>query len=147
LKGVFLFEFYLFFSKISSDIFLWDKYFSDAFLDYQKIIDYYSSRFQIEFNFRDSKEFWGLEDFMNIKENRINNAANLAFFMVNMSYILLEKFRVSNNNTSSGIRDLIASYRAEKYFDETLKLLQKFNTNILIPHTINNITSIGHIHV
>jgi len=120
---------------------------TDLDLDYQKIIDYYSSRFQIEFNFRDSKEFWGLEDFMNIKENRINNAANLAFFMVNMSYILLEKFRVSNNNTSSGIRDLIASYRAEKYFDETLKLLQKFNTNILIPHTINNITSIGHIHV
>ena len=30
---------------------------------YQTIIDSYSARFQIEFNFRDAKQFWGLEDF------------------------------------------------------------------------------------
>ena len=29
-------------------------------------LDYYSLRFQIEFNFRDAKQYWGLEDFMNI---------------------------------------------------------------------------------
>ena len=27
---------------------------------------YYSLRFQIEFNFRDAKQFWGFEDFMNV---------------------------------------------------------------------------------
>ena len=57
---------------------------TDLKLDYQKIIDYYSSRFQIEFNFRDAKEFWGLEDFMNVKKDAVHNAANLAFFMVNL---------------------------------------------------------------
>ena len=31
---------------------------------YQTVIDYYSLRFQIEFNFRDAKQFWGLEDFI-----------------------------------------------------------------------------------
>jgi len=31
---------------------------------YEKIIDYYSLRFQIEFNFRDAKQFFGLEDFI-----------------------------------------------------------------------------------
>jgi putative transposase len=31
--------------------------------NYEKIIEYYSLRFQIEFNFRDSKQFFGLECF------------------------------------------------------------------------------------
>lgn len=120
---------------------------TDLELDYQKIIDYYSSRFQIEFNFRDAKEFWGFEDFMNVKEITVNNAANLSMFMVNLSNILLDKFRTSNKNQNSGIRDLISHYRGLKYFNETLKLLQKFNTNIYIPKTIENVTSIGFIHV
>jgi len=29
---------------------------------YDKLIDYYQLRFQIEFNFRDAKQYWGLED-------------------------------------------------------------------------------------
>ena len=41
------------------------------------IIDYYTLRFQIEFNFRDAKQDWGLEDFMNVKETPVTNAANL----------------------------------------------------------------------
>jgi len=120
---------------------------TDLELSGQKIIDYYSARFQIEFNFRDAKEFWGLEDFMNIKENRVHNAANFAFFMVNLSNILLEKFRELNQNSKSGIRDLKASYRGEKYFQETLKLLQEVNPNILIPEETGKVTSMGHIHV
>ena len=120
---------------------------TDLELDYQKIIDYYSSRFQIEFNFRDAKEFWGLEDFMNIKKDAVENAANLSMFMVNVSNILLEKFRISNNSQNAGIRDLVSHYRGLKYFHETLKLLQKFNTNIYIPKSIENVTSIGFIHV
>lgn len=119
----------------------------DLELPYQKIIDYYSSRFQIEFNFRDAKEFWGLEDFMNIKKEAVHNAANLSMFMVNLSNILLDKFRINKNNQNSGIRDLISHYRGLKYFNETLKLLQKFNTNIYIPDIIENVTSIGFIHI
>ena len=34
--------------------------------DAETLIDYYALRFQIEFNFRDAKQFWGLEDFMNV---------------------------------------------------------------------------------
>jgi putative transposase len=52
---------------------------------YDKIIQFYSSRFQIKFNFRDAKQYWGLEDFMNVKETVVTNAANLSFFMVNLS--------------------------------------------------------------
>jgi putative transposase len=34
---------------------------SDLKLSSEKIIDYYKLRFQIEFNFRDAKQFWGLK--------------------------------------------------------------------------------------
>jgi|GEM_PF-4999176 len=61
----------------------------DLELSYEKVIDYYKLRFQIEFNFRDGKQFWGLEDFMNQKEIAVTNAVNLSFFMVNLSDYLL----------------------------------------------------------
>jgi putative transposase len=56
-------------------------------------VDYYSLRFQIEFNFRDAKQYWGLEDFMNISPTAVTNAVSLAFFMVNFSVLLLCPFR------------------------------------------------------
>ena len=49
----------------------------------------YTMRFKIEFNFRDAKQYWGLEDFMNTKETAVTNAVNLAFFMVNFSSVWL----------------------------------------------------------
>jgi len=32
------------------------------------VIKSYSLCFQIEFNFRDAKQYWGLEDFMNVEK-------------------------------------------------------------------------------
>lgn len=53
---------------------------SDLNLSSEKIIDYYRLRFQIEFNFRDAKQFWGLEDFMNLGQTAVTNAANEGIF-------------------------------------------------------------------
>ncbi|CAK0752623.1 transposase [Gammaproteobacteria bacterium] len=61
---------------------------SDLALAWNELMDYYSLRFQIEFNFRDAKQFWGLDDFMSVNERPAINAANLAFFMVNVSHLL-----------------------------------------------------------
>ena len=52
---------------------------SDLALDAETLIDSYALRFQIEFNFRDAKQFWGLEDFMNVNKTPVNNAANLFY--------------------------------------------------------------------
>jgi len=60
---------------------------SDLVLSDENLVDYYSLRFQIEFNFRDAKQFWGLEDFMNVKPTAVTNAANLSLFMVNLSQL------------------------------------------------------------
>jgi len=117
---------------------------SDLDLAYEKIIDYYSLRFQIEFNFRDAKQFWGLEDFMNIKEVPVTNALNLSLFMVNLSQVLLREFR--QTNPESGIIDLKAYYRAAKYFEETLKMLPEKPEPILLDQIFSHVASLGCIH-
>jgi hypothetical protein len=61
-------------------------------LTHDSLLHYYRLRFQIEFNFRDAKQFWGMEDFMVIKETPVTNAVNLALFMVNVSRRLLADF-------------------------------------------------------
>ena len=96
---------------------------SDLSLAYDKIIDYYKLRFQIEFNFRDAKQYWGLEDFMNVNEVPVTNAANLALLMVNVSEALLQAPR--QQNPSLSVLDLKSHFRGRKYVAATLKLLSK----------------------
>ena len=113
-------------------------------LSYEKIIDYYSLRFQIEFNFRDAKQHWGLEDFMNVKEIPVTNAINLSLFMVNLSQVLLREFR--QVHPDSGILDLKAYFRAAKYFEETIKMLPKKPEPILLGQIFSQVTTLGCIH-
>ena len=117
---------------------------TDLELVYDKIIQYYSLRFQIEFNFRDAKQYWGLEDFMNIKETAVTNAANLSFFMVNFSYALLQPFRQQNPDYS--ILDLKSHYRGCRYAFETIKMLPQKPDAILIADIFQQIARLGAIH-
>ena len=117
---------------------------SDLELSYEKIIDFYSLRFQIEFNYRDAKQFWGLEDFMNVKEVPLTNAVNLSLFMVNLSQALLREFR--QTNPESGILDMKAYFRAAKYFEETIKMLPKKPEPILLNQIFSHLASLGCIH-
>ncbi len=117
---------------------------SDLELSYEKIIDYYSLRFQIEFNFRDAKQFWGLEDFMNIKQVPLTNALNLSLFMVSLSQVLLREFR--HTNPESGILDLKAYFRAAKYFEETIKMLPKKPEPILLEKIFGRLATFSSIH-
>ncbi|NTW03827.1 MAG: transposase [Oscillochloris sp.] len=49
---------------------------SDRTLAWNVLLDDYHLRFQIELVFRDAKQYWGLEDFMVIKEVAVTNAMN-----------------------------------------------------------------------
>ncbi len=111
---------------------------------YEKIIKLYSLRFQIEFNFRDAKQYWGLEDFMNVKETAVTNAANLSFFMVNFSYALLQPFRQQNPDYS--ILDLKSHYRGCRYASETIKMLPQKPDAILLADIFQHIARLGAIH-
>ena len=117
---------------------------SDLDLAYNLLIDYYSLRFQIEFNFRDAKQYWGLEDFMNVTETAIHNAANLSLFMVNVSAVLLRDFR--QQSAHAGVLDLKAHFRGCKYVSETLKLLPQKPEPILIQHIFQAVAQLGSIH-
>jgi len=117
---------------------------SDLELAYDKLIDYYRLRFQIEFNFREAKQFWGLEDFMNINQTPVYNAANLAMFMVNVSQLLIRHFRPTCPTFS--VNDLKAHFRGHKYVTETLKLLPQMPEPIFIDQIFANIAQIGSIN-
>jgi putative transposase len=67
---------------------------NDLTLDALKVIKYYSLRFQIEFDFRDAKQFYGLSDFKNYKETQVTNAVNIAFTMTVVGKLVLEKYKI-----------------------------------------------------
>ncbi len=117
---------------------------TDLQQDYDKIIKFYSLRFQIEFNFRDAKQYWGLEDFMNVKETAVTNAANLSLFMVNFSYALLQPFR--QHNPEYSILDLKSHYRGYRYANETIKMLPQKPDAILLADIFLQIARLGAIH-
>jgi len=115
---------------------------TDLKQEYHKIIDYYSLRFQIEFNFRDAKQFFGLEDFMNIKKRRIHNFANLSMFMNNLSFLIHKESGFSDYS----VNDLKSFFMAEKYTREVLKLYGKKVDDILIHNSISRIAGFSLIH-
>jgi hypothetical protein len=118
---------------------------SDLTLPFAQLIDYYGLRFQIEFNFRDAKQYWGLGDFMNVKQAAVTNAANLSIFMVNVAHRLLADFR--HHTPCFGVLDLKAHFRGRKYVDETLKLLPEKPEPILLTRIYDWIATLGSVHV
>jgi putative transposase len=119
---------------------------SDARLGWEKLVDYYSLRFQIEFNFRDAKQHFGLEDFMNTTEKGVENAANLSFLMVNVSAKLIK----NGGQKCVGINDLKSHFRGVKYAVEAIKILLEKPETILMNEAIEEvkrrISKLGSIH-
>ena len=117
---------------------------SDLDLAYDLLIDYYSLRFQIEFNFRDAKQYWGLEDFMNIRETQVTNAFNLSFFMVNVSHRLLRDLRC--HQPEAGVLDLKTFFRSRRYVIEVIKTLDREPQAVLIQAAFDKVAQLGAIH-
>jgi putative transposase len=117
---------------------------SDVSLGYAQVIDYYRLRFQLEFNFRDAKQYWGLEDFMSVKERPVYNSANLAMFMVNVSQALMRPMRAQWPAFS--VNDLKAWFRGQKYVVETLQLLPELPDSIFIDQVVAHMVALGRIN-
>jgi DDE superfamily endonuclease len=117
---------------------------SDLALAYAPLVDYYGLRFQIEFNFRDAKQYWGLEDFMNVTSTGVTNAANLSLFMVNVAY----RLRADGHPRDSAysVLDLKADCRGYKYVEETIKMLPEKPEPILLAKILNRVAGLGRIH-
>ena len=117
---------------------------SDLTLGYDLLIDYYRLRFQLEFNFRDAKQYWGLEDFMNVNAGPVYNGANLAMFMVNVSHALMRPMRTQWSAFS--VNDLKAWFRGHKYVVETLKLLPEPPDPIFIDQVVSKMAALGRVN-
>src|SRR6266513_1075214 len=117
---------------------------SDLELPYDQVIDYYRLRFQIEFNFRDAKQYWGLEDFMVVNRVPVYNSANLAMFMVNVSHAVMHPLRPHWPEFS--VNDLKTWFRSRKYVVETLKLLPEMPEPICIDQVIAQVAELGRIN-
>jgi len=118
---------------------------SDVTLAYASLVDYYGLRCQIEFNFRDAKQYWGLEDFMNVTPTGVTNAANLSLFMVNVAYQL--RLDVRQRAPDYSVLDLKADCRGYKYVEETIKMLPGKPEPILLRQILDRVACLGRIHI
>src|SRR5438445_8854368 len=114
---------------------------SDLTLAAASLVDYYGLRFQIEVNFRDAKQSWGLEDFMNITPTGVTNAANLSLFMVNLAYRLEPDRRQRDPDYS--VLDLKADCRGVKYVEKMREMLPEKPEPILLGQILNKVASLG----
>jgi putative transposase len=87
---------------------------NDLTLQVLKVIQYYFLRFQIEFDFKDAKQFYGLSDFKNYKETQVTNAVNIAFTMTVIGKLVLEKYKLKLGCPKMGIIDLKTVFRTQK---------------------------------
>ena len=101
--------------------------------------------YPIEFNFRDAKQFWGLEDFMNVTPTAVTNAANLSLFMVDLSQPLLDQLRAVD--PAGSILDLKAFYRGAKYVAEAIEMLPQKPEPLLLARIFDRLAALGRIHI
>jgi hypothetical protein len=117
---------------------------TDLDLPFDKLIDAYKLRFKIEVNFRDAKQYWGLEDFMNVEQIPVTNAANLSLFMVNLSQILLDRYH--SDDPSMSVLDLKSHFRGFRYVVETIKMLPQKPDKDLLEAVFLQVACLGRIH-
>jgi putative transposase len=95
-------------------------------------------------NFRDAKQYWGLEDFMNVTPTGVTNAANLALFMVNVAYRL--RTDIHQHAPDDSVLDLKADWRGSKYVEETIQMLPEKPAPVLFAKIRNQVAGLGRIH-
>jgi hypothetical protein len=108
------------------------------------LIDYDRLRCQLEFNFRDAKQYWGLEDFMSIKERPVYNSAHFAMCMVNVSQALRRPLR--GQWPAFSVNDLKAWFRGRTYVIETLKLLPDLPDSFFIDQVVAHMAELGRVN-
>jgi hypothetical protein len=116
---------------------------TDLNLDGLVLVDYYALRFQIEFNFRDAKQYFGLSDFKSIKPIQVNNSVGISFLMVNLSHILIAQTKEAVGADFLSIQDLKTYFRSVFYANR-LKNTPNFTIpNILDPRAIPFLAKLG----
>lgn len=81
---------------------------------------------------------------MNITETAVTNAANLAFFMVNVADC--SRRQLCPDLATFSVLDLKAYWRGYKYVTETIKMLREKPDPILVSQVFRQVACLGSIH-
>lgn len=95
------------------------------------VIDIYHTRFQIEFGFRDAKQFAGLENSQARSGNKLNSHFNAALTTVNIAKVMQLNNPQTRENSFS-----MATYKV--LFHNTLLLSRFFRLFAINPNSIKN---------
>jgi putative transposase len=95
-------------------------------------------------NFRDAKQYWGLEDCMTVEKTPVYNRANLARLMVNVSHAWIRPMRTYGPALS--VTELKAWFRSRKYVVETLKWLPEMPDPLFIAQAIAQVAALGRVN-
>ncbi len=99
----------------------------------------------IAFNFRDAKQYWGLEDCMHVTPTGGTKAANRSFFMGKVASHLRTAVHPRDPDYSG--LDLQADYRGYKYGEETIQFLPENPAPVFLEQICNKVAGVGRIHV
>jgi len=113
---------------------------TDLDLHWEQIVKYYRLRFQIEFNFRDAKQHFGLEDFMVLSEQSVSNFTHISFFCLNLSQVLMQK------TGEKSIIDLKFRHHGYYYASQILKMVSNRGYSIKKEELLEEIPVFGSIH-
>jgi len=83
---------------------------SDLELSCENLVDYYSLRFQIEFNFRDANSL-GFRGFHECQPDCCDQCRQLILFMVNLSQLLMWRFSTNDPDFGCWTSNLITRVR------------------------------------
>ena len=108
-------------------------YFStDEKMSGRDVLEYYCTRFQIEFCFRDAKQFVGLTDCQARDTRKLDFAFNSSFTAMNVAKIVCKEYRLSIGRLKAM---MINAYYAQRIID----VFEKDPNTLLNEETINQI--------
>ncbi len=95
---------------------------TDLDLGSEDLIKYYQYRNEIELDFRECKQFFGLRDFKNTAPQKVTTAVNLTFTAHLAAQLLAIKVREELGCEKLSILDVVCYCKAELYARQLLKL-------------------------
>lgn len=111
---------------------------NDLQLSAENMVQYYGLRFQIEFDFRDTKQLFGLHKLKNYHQIQMTNMFHLAFLALLTAKIWQQQWAIKLNNPKLSLIDLKSIFKAQSYLKNAFKLDKKALSPFFIPEFIAN---------
>ena len=117
----------------------WVHFFSnDLHLSAQRLMQYYQLRFQIEFDFRDAKQLFGLHKLKNYRPNQLNNMYQMTFSALLFAKIKQQEWANKLKLPKLSLIDLKTIYKAQNTLKQVINKLPKNAVSFFSPDFIDN---------